>query len=93
MVDRRSLCPSRSSWFRNRGSDTSPDPNLETAALYNWVTLVAAVYVISQELLPNNINLENTVDSFDVVASWLGLVLINHFLRRVGMLSYSHDAG
>jgi hypothetical protein len=76
-------------WFRNRGKN--PSPENETAMFFNWMTIVAVAHVISQELNWYSITRENTYDPYDVVASILGLLVINRILNSVGLLTYTVD--
>ena len=76
-------------WYKNRNGNWSSEH--ETPAFFNWVTIVAAAYVITQELNWYAITRENISDPYDIVASILGLVLINRILNSVGLLAYSND--
>ena len=77
--------------FKNRGAEWSPEK--ETTAFFNWVTIVATIYVITQELNWYSITRENIFDPYDIVASILGLLIINRILNSVGLLTYTVDAG
>ena len=61
--------------------------NLESKLFFNVVSLVAATYVITQELNWYNISRANVYDPYDIVASILGLILINRLLIFGGMLN------
>ena len=78
-------------WFKNRKGTWSRES--ETPAFFNWIAIIAAVYVITQELNWYTITRENIADPYDVVASILGVVLINRILISVGLLAYTNNAG
>lgn len=79
-------------WFRNRNGNW--DPGKETPAFFNSVTIIAAAYVIPQELNWFTLTRENTFDRYDVIASILGLVLINRIMVSCGLFAYrADDAG
>jgi len=61
--------------------------NLESKLFFNVVTLIAAAYVITQELNWYNISRANVYDPYDIVASILGLILINRLLVFGGILN------
>ena len=77
-------------WYRNRNGNWKPDK--ETPTFFNRVTLIAGAYVISQELNWYTITRENTFDPYDVVASILGLFLINRIMVYLGLFAYRVDA-
>ena len=74
-------------WFK-----TSP-PESETPAFFNWIAIIVVVYVITQELNWYTITRENIADPYDVVASILGVILINRILISVGLIAYKNNAG
>ena len=78
-------------WCRNRNGYWQPDK--ETPTFFNWVTFIAAAYVIPQELNWFTITRENTFDPYDVIASILGLLLINRIMISIGLFAYRTDAG
>ena len=78
-------------WFKNRTGKWSPEH--ETATFFNWVTIVAALYVVTQELNWYTVTRENVYDPYDVIASILGLIVVNRVLNSVGLFAYREVAG
>ncbi len=78
-------------WFKNRRGKWSPEH--ETATFFNWVTIVAALYVVTQELNWYTVTRENVYDPYDVIASILGLIVVNRVLNSVGLFAYREVAG
>ena len=58
----------------------------ESAASFNWISTITAAFVVTQELNWFSVTRLNVYDPYDVVASILGLVLINRILVRTGFL-------
>lgn len=56
------------------------DTKIKGAVLYSIVVLVAAVYVILQELKIHNLGGRNVYDPFDVLFSIIGLIITYLFL-------------
>lgn len=56
--------------------------------LYWIATIIAAVYVITQEFKIHNLGGRNVYDPYDVYASVLGLLVINRLLIHVGMFNF-----
>ena len=78
-------------WFKNRTGKWSPEH--ETATFFNWVTIVAALYVVTQELNWYTVTRENVYDPYDVIASILGLIVVNRVLNSVGLFAYREVTG
>lgn len=76
-------------WFKNRNGNWDPDN--ETPIYFNCVTVIAAAYVIPQELNWFAITRENTFDPNDVFASITSLLFINRILVSTGLFAYSAE--
>lgn len=57
-----------------------PSRRIRDSYLYLLATLIAAVYVVLQELKIHNLGGENVYDPFDVVFSLIGLVIAHGIL-------------
>ena len=78
-------------WFKNGAGTWSPEH--ETATFFNWVTIVAALYVVTQELNWFTVTRVNVYDPYDVIASVIGLIAVNRVLNSVGLFAYREVAG
>lgn len=58
---------------------------LNDALLYLMATLVAGCYVLAQEFKLHNLGGNNTYDPYDLLASVVGLVVINLMMNRYGL--------
>ncbi|MEP3891642.1 MAG: hypothetical protein ABJN69_14375 [Hellea sp.] len=57
---------------------------ISNAMIYNAATLIALIYVITQEYGGHSLGGNNTYDPIDVLASILGLVFINRVIAETG---------
>jgi hypothetical protein len=62
---------------------------IDSKRFYHVVSLIAGAYVITQETNWFNVTRPNVYDPYDLVASLLGLVIINRLLISGGMLNRS----
>ena len=60
--------------------------NLSERSVYLIATFLAGVYVLSQEVKWHNLGGNNVYDPYDVVASLIGLVVINRIFSHFGFL-------
>jgi len=63
------------------------DLQVDSTAFFHVSTLIAAVYVVSQETNLLNVTRPNVYDPFDLLASLIGLVIINRLLIIGGMIT------
>lgn len=58
--------------------------SVSNRTLLNTATLIAMIYVLTQEYGLHNLGGNNTFDALDVIASIFGLVFINSIIARTG---------
>ena len=63
--------------------------HLKDGTLYLIVSILAGIYVISQELKFHNLGGNNVYDPYDVVASILGLLLVYGLMQKYGIVTGS----
>ena len=64
--------------------------NLKENTVYVTATLLASIYVLTQEFNLHSLGGNNTYDPYDVVASVTGLIFIYVILNTYGMLTNQH---
>lgn len=69
------------------------DSTIESKQFYMNITMIAAIYVVLQETNWMNVTRPNVYDPYDLIASFLGLTLINRLLVAGGMLNRVNTGG
>jgi len=73
--------------FFLRQRQTNQRFQIADSTIYLTATLMATVYVLTQEFNLHNIGGDNVFDSNDVIASIVGLIFVNLLLNRFGFLA------
>lgn len=78
-------------WMRRRSRAALA--RISDSILYTAIFLIAAAFTISQEMNWFNYRPDNVVDQYDLVASLVGLVLMNRLFSRFGFVEMSPRRG